>query len=377
MGAMRILVLNAGSSSLKASAIGAPDVTLARADTSWGSDASRAEDRAAGLRDIMRTLAQAGAPAESFDAVGHRIVHGGSRFTAAVVIDDGVMAGIREARDLAPLHNDVALETIAAARELLPGVPHVATFDTAFHATLPPAGYRYPVPAAWFRDWGVRRYGFHGLSVAWSVRRSAELLDRPAEELRLVVAHLGNGCSVTAIDGGRSVDTSMGMTPLEGLMMGTRSGSIDPGVVLAALKVGRLSVDELEDVLGHGSGLLGVSGTTADMRLLLDSEASGDPDASLAVEMFVRRAAAGIAAAATALLSLDALVFTGGIGANASVIRARIAGRLAVLGVPAFPGSDAYADAVLTEGASPPAVLRVEAREDLVIAAETAALTPR
>jgi acetate kinase len=223
----------------------------------------------------------------------------------------------------------------------------------------------------------VRRYGFHGLSVAWSVRRSAELLDRPAEELRLVVAHLGNGCSVTAVDGGRSVDTSMGMTPLEGLMMGTRSGSIDPGVVLAALKLGRLSVDGLGDVLDHRSGLLGVSGTTADMRLLLEAGASGDQDASLAVEMFVRRAAAGIAAAATALPLLDALVFTGGIGANAAVIRARIAGRLGVFGVPALPGSDVHADAVLTERASPPAVLRVEAREDLVIAAETAALTPR
>ncbi len=371
---MRVLILNAGSSSLKASAIDGPDVTVARAEASWGSDASRAEDRAAGLRAVMRTLAEAGAPLESFDAVGHRVVHGGSRLTAAAVIDDEVLAGIREARSLAPLHNEVALETIAAARELLPAIPHVAAFDTAFHATLPPAGYRYPVPAAWFRNWGVRRYGFHGLSVAWSVRRAAELLNRRPEALRMIVAHLGAGCSVTAVDGGRSVDTSMGMTPLEGLMMGTRSGSIDPGAMLAALRPGRLSVDELEDVLDHRSGLLGVSGQTADMRTLLELEASGDPDASLALEIFVRRGAAGIAAVATALPSLDALVFTGGIGANAAPIRSQIAARLEVLGVPALPESDVHADAVLTEPGGHPAILRIEAREDVVIAADAASL---
>jgi acetate kinase len=373
-GTMRVLVLNAGSSSLKASAIDEPDVTVARADTSWGADASRANDRAAGLREVVQALDAAGAPLETFDAVGHRVVHGGPRFAAPAVIDDEVIAGIRDARDLAPLHNDVALETIAAARVLLPGVPHVAAFDTAFHATLPPESYRYPVPATWFHDWGVRRYGFHGLSVAWSMRRSAELLDRPAGELRLVVAHLGNGCSVTAVDGGRSVDTSMGMTPLEGLMMGTRSGSIDPGVVLAALGPGRLSVDELEDVLDHRSGLLGVSERSADMRVLLDAEASGDAEARLAVELFVRRAAAGIAGVATALPFVDALVFTGGIGANATPIRSRIAARLAVVGVPALPEHDVHADTVLTERGSSPAVLRIEAREDLVIASQTALL---
>jgi acetate kinase len=371
---MRVLVLNAGSSSLKASAIDAPGATVARADTSWGFDASRATDRAVGLREVVQTLADAGAPLASFDAVGHRVVHGGSRFTRAALIDEEVLAAIREARELAPLHNEVALETIAAARELLRDIPQVAAFDTAFHATLPPSGYRYPVPAAWFREWGIRRYGFHGLSVTWSVRRAAELLGRPPDGLRIVVAHLGSGCSVTAVDGGRSVDTSMGMTPLEGLMMGTRSGSIDPGAMLAAMGKGGLSVDELEDVLDHRSGLLGVSGRTADMRDLLVAEASGDAEASLAVEMFVRRAAAGIAAAATAVPSLDALAFTGGIGANAGPIRSRIAARLGVLGVPALPDTATRSDGVLTEPGSRPAVLRVEAREDLVIAAESATL---
>jgi len=374
---MRILVLNAGSSSLKASAIEAPDVTLARADTSWGADASQATDRSAGLRMVVDALADSGVSLGSFEAVGHRVVHGGPRFTAASVLDEEVLAGIREVRDLAPLHNEVAMETIAAARELLPRVPHVAAFDTAFHATLPPAGYRYPVPEAWFREWGFRRYGFHGLSVAWSVRRAAELLDLPAEALRMIVAHLGSGCSVTAVDAGRSVDTSMGMTPLEGLMMGTRSGSIDPGVAIAALRPGRLSVRELEDALDHRSGLLGVSGRVADMRELLEVEASGDAAVSLALELFVRRAAAGIAAVATSLPSLDALVFTGGIGANAAPIRSRVAARLAVLGVPALPESDADAREMLTERGRRPAILRVEAREDLVIAAEAASLLAR
>jgi acetate kinase len=374
---VRILVLNAGSSSLKASAIDAPDTTVARTDASWGADASRSGDRAAGLRAVLRALAASGARLDSFEAVGHRVVHGGSRFTRATVIDADVLDGIREVRDLAPLHNEVALDTIAAAQALLPAIPHVAAFDTAFHAPLPPAGYRYPVPAAWFRDWGIRRYGFHGLSVAWSVRRAAELLGQPAAALRLLVAHLGSGCSVTAVNGGRSVDTSMGMTPLEGLMMGTRSGSIDPGVGFAVLRPGRLSVAELEDVLEHRSGLLGVSGRSADVRELLSAEASGDEAAALAIELFVRRAAGGTAAVATSLPALDALVFTGGIGANAAAIRSRVAARLAVLGVPALSPRDVRADAILTESGSRPAILRVEAREDVMIAAEAFLLLAR
>jgi len=229
-GAPRILVLNAGSSSLKAALVVLPDVTAGRAEVSWGADASRHRDRASGLASALRELGLAAAdltPAE-LTAVGYRVVHGGARFSAPSRIDDEVVAGIRAVAELAPLHNGMALETIEAGRALLPDVPHVACFDTAFHATLPPEAYRYPVPERWFRDWGVRRFGFHGLSVAWAVRRSAQLLGRDAADLALVVAHLGSGCSVTAVDGGRAVETSMGLTPLEGLMMGTRSGSIDP-----------------------------------------------------------------------------------------------------------------------------------------------------
>jgi acetate kinase len=230
------------------------------------------------------------------------------------------------------------------------------------------------VPDRWLEEWGVRRYGFHGLSVAWSTRRAGELLDRPAAELRLVVAHLGGGCSVTAVDQGRSVATSMGLTPLEGLMMGTRAGSIDPGAIIHVLRRG-VSFDDVAADLEHRSGLLGVSGRTADMRQLLELEAAGDTRAHLAIDMFVRRAAAGVGAAATALPALDAVVFTGGIGENSAPIRSRIAERLAVLGVTVHLSDSVSDDAVLQPG--PPAVLRIEAREDIVIAESAAATVGR
>ena len=271
--------------------------------------------------------------------------------------------------DLAPLHNPLAVATIRAARQLLPDVPHVAAFDTAFHATLPEAARRYPVPDSW-TDAGIRRYGFHGLSVDWSVRRAAELLGRPVETLGLVVAHLGGGCSVTAVEGGRSVDTSMGMTPLEGLMMGTRAGSIDPGIIFRLLRDG-LSAQDLEADLDHRSGLAGVAGT-ADMERLLAAEAHRDGRARLAIEMFVRRAAAGIAAAGTHLERVDAIVFTGGIGEHAAPVRARICARLHEV---ALTGLDREVDGDAILGTSSgPAVLRVAAREDAVIAGQVAAL---
>jgi acetate kinase len=319
-------------------------------------------------------MADAGLRSGSVGAVGYRVVHGGTRFTEPTVIDDATVAAIDELTDLAPLHNPVAASTIRAARATFPSVPHVAVFDTAFHAVLPASGYRYPVPDRWWLEHGVRRYGFHGLSVAWSTRRAATLLDRPVDRFRLVVAHLGGGCSVTAVDGGRSVDTSMGMTPLEGLMMGTRAGSIDPGILFRLIRAG-VPVAEVEHDLEHASGLRGIAGTD-DMRALLADEGAGDERAVLAIELFVRRAAGAVAAAATTLPSLDALVFTGGIGENAEPIRLRICERLAILGVP-LPrtGGDGVAtaddDAVLAGGNEATAVLRVRAREDIVIAEET------
>jgi acetate kinase len=367
-GRLRVLVLNPGSSSLKASVLDPPDRNpVAEVAVDWGADASRLGGRGSTVGGVLRRLDAAGASSSSIDAVGYRVVHGGTTFTSATEIDDGVVDAIEALADLAPLHNEVAADTIRAARELLPGVRHVAAFDTAFHASLSPAAYRYPVPESWFREWGIRRFGFHGLSVEWSVRRAAEMLDRPAGELRLVVAHLGSGCSVTAVDGGRSVATSMGMTPLEGLMMGTRAGSIDPGMILELLRSGRLTVDQLADALDHGSGLLGVSGRSADVRELEKAEAAGDEESALALELFVARAAAGIAAAATSLRALDAIVFTGGIGENSVSIRKRILGKLAVLNVGPIDGT-AEDDRVVTVPDATPAVLRIAAREDVVIA---------
>jgi acetate kinase len=367
---MRVLVLNPGSATLKATVLDLPDRNPRFEWTvDWAMDDSDSHGGVA-VRTSIEAAAAAAIPAASIQAVGYRVVHGGPRFTQPAVVDDETIAAIEDLADLAPLHNPLAAATIRAARRALPGPPHVAAFDTAFHATLPEAARHYPVPDRWLGDWGVRRYGFHGLSVAWSTRRAGELLDRPAADLRLVVAHLGGGCSVTAVDGGRSVETSMGLTPLEGLMMGTRSGSIDPGAILRLLSHGR-TLEEVAADLEHRSGLLGVSGRTADMRELLELEAAGDPRAELAIEMFVRRAAAGIAAAATSLPAMDALVFTAGIGENAPAIRARIAERLAVLGVSQEREDPGVGDRAVTLG--PPAVLLVHAREDIVIAEAAAA----
>jgi acetate kinase len=366
---MRVLVLNPGSSSLKGSLVEVPgERSLAADEVDWGTDATVHAERHGGVARLTEHLLAAG-PAE---AVGYRVVHGGERFREPALVDDEVVRVIDELSALAPLHNAVAAETIRAARGLLPDLPHVACFDTAFHASLQEEAWRYPLPDDWVEPHRLRRYGFHGLSVEWSLRRTGELLGRPARDLQLVVAHLGSGCSVTAVAGGRSVDTSMGFTPLEGLMMGSRAGSVDPGILLHLLRAG-LDVAALADGLDHRSGLFGVSGTTGGARELERTAADGDARARLALAMFARRAAGGIAAAAAALARLDALVFTGGIGENSAAIRADVTRRLAVLGVPRVD-ADAGEDAVLTGADAPVAVLRIEAREDLAIARGVAGL---
>ena len=358
MTAARVLVLNPGSSSLKASVVVQPgDRTDAAREIDWGVSETGADARLAALERLLAGLRDG----RELEAVGYRVVHGGERFREPVLVDDGVLDAIAALDELAPLHNRVAVETIRTARRLLPDLPHVACFDTAFHASLPAEAYRYALPGEWVERFGIRRFGFHGLSVAWSVEQAAATLGRPADELRLVVAHLGSGCSVTAVDRGRSVATSMGLTPLEGLIMGTRSGSIDPGIVLHLARHG-LDVETIADGLEHGSGLLGASGTSASARALEEAASSGDEAAATAITMFCRSAAAGIAAAASALDRCDAVVFTGGIGEHSQPIRDDVTRRLAVLGVGA-PGG--------------PGVLVVEAREDLVIARGAAAASTR
>jgi acetate kinase len=249
------------------------------------------------------------------DAVGHRVVHGGRRFVGPALVDDEVERAIDELSVLAPLHNRRALEEIRRAREALPDVPHVAVFDTAFHRTMSPAASTYAIPESWRDEWDVHRYGFHGISVQWVASQ--------VEADRLVVCHLGGGCSVTAVRGGRSVDTTMGFSPLEGVPMATRSGSVDPGALLYLLREQLLTVDELEDGLEHASGLAGLSaGGSGDVR-----------DASpLALDVFVHRVAAAVAAMATACQGVDVIAFTGGIGEHADAVRRRIVERVRFLG---------------------------------------------
>lgn len=300
-----VLVVNAGSTSLKLSVV-APDGSAERLES--------LEDAAG--RELL--------------AAGHRVVHGGARFRDPVVIDDEVEATIRELTTLAPLHNAPALRGIDAARRALSELPQVAVFDTAFHADLPPEASTYAVPARWRDDWGVRRYGFHGLSVQWA----AEQVPVP----RLVVCHLGGGCSVTAVLEGRSVDTTMGFSPLEGVPMATRSGSVDPGALVYLLQERGLSVDELDDALEHASGLLALGGL----------------DEPLGFAVYTYRVACAVAAAAVALGGLDAVAFTAGVGENRADVRDAVAARLAFL--------------------EPFRVEVVHAREDVVIARAVRAL---
>jgi acetate kinase len=308
---------------------------------------------------------------------GHRVVHGGERFTASVLVDDEVIEAIRSFSPLAPLHNPANLAGIEAVRAARPGLPQAAVFDTAFHQTMPPRAFRYAVPQDWYTTHLIRRYGFHGTSHRYVSGQAAVLLQRPLEELRLVTAHLGNGCSAAAIRDGVSVDTTMGLTPLEGLVMGTRSGDIDPGVFGYLAGQTGASAAGLTDVLNTGSGLLGLSGTSNDMRTIQDAAAAGDERAQLAIDVFVHRLAKAIAALVTSLDRLDALVFTGGIGEHSVLIRRLVLGRLGFLGLT----EDAEANARHGQGTrgritapGPVQALVVPTDEELMIARDTARL---
>lgn len=307
--------------------------------------------------------------------MGHRVVHGGERFQQAVRIDAGVEAALDELVDLAPLHQPKSLAAMRAVSAALPGLPAVACFDTAFHATLAPAAYTYALPAAWRERWHLRRYGFHGLSHAWVARRAADLLGASPSKLRMVSAHLGAGASLCAISHGRSVDTTMGFTPLEGLVMATRCGSVDPGLLLWLLERTGMAELELASALEHGSGMFGLAGT-ADMREVLARADAGEADAQLALGVYVHRLRGGIAAMAAALGGLDALVFTGGVGERSAEIRTWAAAGLEFLGVEVDEerNADGTADREISALRAPARTLVVHAREDLEIARQTRAL---
>ncbi|MGZ4626533.1 MAG: acetate/propionate family kinase [Kineosporiaceae bacterium] len=353
---MNVLVVNAGSSSLKLRVLDDEQVVAARDVPSKGG-AFDPGDLTAFLRGVH------------VDAVGHRVVHGGATFTEPALLDDDVVKQLRELTELAPLHQPKSLAGIDAVSAALPDVPAVACFDTAFHATLPAAASTYALPLEWRRRWDIRRYGFHGLSHAYAARRAAELVGRPVAELRTVVCHLGAGASLCAVAAGRSVDTTMGFTPLEGLVMATRSGSVDPGLVLWLQEHARISEAQVADTLEHRSGLLGLGGS-GDMRELLVRAGGGDERARLAVDVYLHRLAGGVAAMAASLGGLDVLVFTAGVGENAAEIRRRAARKLAFLGVVVDEHRNAGAsgDVEVSADRSRVRTLVVAAREDLEIA---------
>jgi acetate kinase len=387
----KILVCNAGSSSLKFSLFDAEnEVLLADGGVDWLTKPARLVFRGPDQPEIREELKlethadaaarilddlQAGpSPAlrslEDLRAVGHRVVHGGERFTSAVQITAEVKRAIEELAELAPLHNPASLDGINVVEQVLPNVPQVAVFDTAFHATLSEAVQTYPVPQKWTREWGIRRYGFHGLSHSYCASQAAKMIGR--RDSRLVIAHLGNGASVSAVRDGVCVDTSMGFTPMEGLMMGTRSGSVDPGILIYLLRQKGLNVTALDKALNYESGLLGVSGFSSDMRQVL-SELPHNPDAGLAIEVYVHRIVKTVGAMAATLGGIDALVFTAGVGEGSPEIRKRVCEKLKYLGLELDPAANETCkpDADISLPASRARILVIATREDLTIMRET------
>jgi acetate kinase len=355
-----VIIMNAGSSSMKASLLGPGDaVESALEIEEWDGRPDHSE---------LTGFLTSAAPRAS--VVAHRVVHGGSVFSHAVLINDGVIDSISRLTDLAPLHQPRALAGIEAVRQLLPGLPAVACFDTAFHAGMPDAAARYALPDDWTTRFGLRRFGFHGLSHCYASRRAAQLLGREPGELRIVTCHLGAGASLAAVHKGRSMDTTMGFTPLEGLVMATRSGSVDPGLIIWLLQHGEIDAAELSAGLEKASGLAGLSGVpSGDMREVLRMADSGSPAALLAIEVYLHRLRREIAAMAAAMNGMDAVVFTGGIGEHSSQVRAAAVAGLEFLGMRIDPDrNQATADAIISRDESPTALLVVTAREDIEMA---------
>lgn len=361
---MNILVLNAGSSSLKYKLFAMPAETVLAEGASDTAPGDSPEDAAAQVIDQCRPF--------GIDAVGHRVVHGGPRFSAPVCVTPDVLTALKDLADLDPLHIPVETALIEAGQRLLPGVPAVAAFDTAFHRTLPEVAWRYALPRDLADNLTLRRYGFHGLSYQYVTGRLLDCLGREAGGTRLIVCHLGSGASICAIKDGQSVDTSMGLTPLEGLMMGTRSGDIDPGLLLYLLRSQDITAEKLDDLLNHESGLKGVGGQS-DVRKLEQAAQSGDAPAEMALEMFAYHAAKYIGAYAAALEGVDAVAFTGGIGQHSAEIRTRICRRLTFLGIELDAAANTNAgpgEARLSPAEAPVSVWMIPTDEERQIARE-------
>src|SRR5208282_2453095 len=388
---MKIGVCNSGSSSLKFSLFEADqELLLADGSIDWATQPTQLKLRYPGQPEIREELHLKN-HGEAFSrilsdlrtgplalllrndgpaAVGHRIVHGGTRFTAAVRITAEVQDAIHELCELAPLHNLAGLDGIRAIGRVLPSVPQVAVFDTAFHATLPAAARTYAIPRTWTTEWGIHRYGFHGLSHAYCSNRAAAMLRH--RSARIVIAHLGNGASVSAVRNGVCVDTSMGFTPLEGVVMGTRSGSVDPGALLYLMQHKGLTVEQILHVLNYESGLLGLSGISSDMREILE-KAPDHPAARLALDVYVHRLVQTIGGMVAVLGGVDALAFTAGVGENSAQVRELVCENLGHLGLRLDCAANAHCkpDTDVAQGDSPARILVISCREDLTILRET------
>jgi len=397
---LSILVINAGSSSLKFALFDEGSAeTLASGLIDWVPGRAQAaisvsirggvEDRfeaevpdydsavaiALKLLEEKGLISNAGPTAIS--AVGHRVVHGGALFRSSVVIDNEVKEAVSGLETLAPLHNRPAIDALSAIEKALLGVPQVAVFDTAFYAPMPLKAVVYPLPYEWYSELGVRRYGFHGISHAWAAERAAELAGRRPQEIRVISCHLGNGCSATAVFRGTPVATTMGFTPMEGLMMGTRSGSVDPGILIHMLKRGGLDAGRLDSVLNHGSGLLGVSGVSSDFREVESAALKGNERAGLALDIYAGRIREAVGALAVTMGGVDSLVFTAGVGENSPRLRSSVCDGLECLGLKLDPrlNAECRPDVDISATGSPSQILVVRAREELLIARETARLT--
>lgn len=394
---MKILVLNSGSSSQKTALfdlqreLQAPESPIWQAEIDWqGNEAfvtiNRPQGKSQGkiqiqsgrigaLANILENLWSGKSPvltsATEIEIVGHRVVHGGPTLREPMVINDEVKKHIANAATFAPLHNRAELDGISMIEKLLPGTPQVAVFDTGFHRTLPPAAAYYPGPYKW-KSRGIQRYGFHGINHRYCAQRVAYLLEKDLAELKIISCHLGNGCSLAAIDGGKSVETTMGFTPLEGLMMGTRSGSIDPGILTYLLRQKKKTAEEIDELLNKQSGLKGVSGISHDMREVLRAKQEGNDRAGLAFDMFIHRLQMGIGAMAAALNGLDVLVFTAGIGENSPEVRSATCANLQFLAVEidSRKNANSRADQDISTTASTVRVFTIRAQEDWAIAQE-------
>jgi len=388
---MSILVINAGSSSVKFGLFGFDDLEpIARGLLDWAGEARRATitlrpakgeacsvqrdvpDYRAGVVAALEMLSACGVVPQGapMRVVGHRLIHGGSEIRGPVWIDEAMKRSIARYAHLAPLHIPAGLEAIAATEAALAGVPLVGLFDTAFFADIPPSAYLYPVPYRWYEEWGIRRYGFHGTSHAYCTQRVAEMLGRDLADLRLAICHLGQGGSATAVRGGVAITNTMGFTPLEGFMMGTRSGTVDPGILIHVLREHGLTVDQLDEILHHQSGLLGLSGISSDFRQVEAAAAEGHARAQLALDVYAYRVRAMVGALGVTLGGIDALVFTGGIGENSAWLRAEVCKGLECLGVclDRRRNSECRPDTDVAADDSRARIPVIHTREDLMIA---------